>query len=587
MKILKHIKMVAKSLLFVSLLFLMSCQPSSQPTTLEHIQKDLCDGIDDDMRVERCAEPCMPSCVRSCMIPNLLTAVGKDVPGIAKRFDLHADQVPAKTFFLGIVQDTPYNVTVHPNVQGNISLDLKRVTIPEIFEAVRNVYGYEFKKSCNVIEILPVALQTRAFRVNYLNIKRKGTSDIQVSAGALPTNGGTTTTGSGNTATTTTNNGTGTTEIINSEIDTTSETDFWKELKDTVTTMVGDADGRKVATSPMSGLLVVKALPSELRKVDDFLKKARLTLNRQIILEAQILEVHLNDSYQAGINWAILSGRTRASQFGSDVVRKAMDPSPENPFPVVSNVLDPFTIPITPGKPPGPTFNSTQDVGNFGGLFTLAMNYENFGTFVELLGAQGKVHVLSNPRISTTNNQKAVIKVGLDQYFITNISSTTTAIGVTASSTPNVTFTPFFSGVALDVTPAIDDCNEVTLHIHPTITKVEDDTKRFILNGQEQSVPLALSSVRESDNVVHAKNGQMIIIGGLMQDFTRKTIEGIPILMNLPVIGALFRQTVEIRQKSELVILIRPVVPDDKTWTELVEDAKCRVDEYGGCVNDF
>jgi MSHA biogenesis protein MshL len=592
MKYLKKLTSLGVTSALIGALATMGCLGPHQVSTQEHMETDIAQGVAEDSVIAKRDSKYkhLPDSVNEAMMPNMLVSAGRVKGSSEKRFDLFAEEVPARSFFLSLVQGTPYNITIHPEVKGTISLQLKRVTIAQILAAVRNVYGFDYRKSSGTLEILPATLQTRSYKINYIDVDRKGNSEITVSAGSLSntttpggsnsgsgsgTNGGVATTSvGGTTSTSTTDNST---QTINSQIKSNNKSDFWVELKTTVENMVGTTEGRRVATSPMSGLLVVQAMPDELRKVEDFLRKAELTLNKQVILEAKIFEVQLNDAFQAGINWEILTGRTRLVQYGGDVIQNGLNAG--DPFPIDSNQTAGQSISLDPGKPPGVTFNPGSNVGSFGGVFALAMNYKNLATFVELLSGQGDVHVLSNPRVSTMNNQKAVIKVGKDQFFITNVSTTTTSVGTTTTQTPNVTFNSFFSGVSLDVTPSINERNEITLHIHPMVSLVENDTLNFTLNGQAQSVPLALSNVRESDNVVKAKNGQMVVIGGLMQDNTQYIREGIPVLKDLPVLGMLFGHTVEKVIKSELVILLRPIIANDNSWTEAIDDTLLRFEK--------
>jgi len=191
------------------------------------------------------------------------------------------------------------------------------------------------------------------------------------------------------------------------------------------------------------------------------------------------------------------------------------------------------------------------------------------------------VQVLSSPRISTMNNQKAVIKVGSDEFFVTRVSSNNTTTGTTTTTTPEIELTPFFSGIALDVTPQIDAAGEVILHVRPAVSEVVDQTKTLTVFGQEQRLPLAFSSMRESDSIVRAKNGQIIVIGGLMQDVQRDNQAGLPVLGDLPGIGHMFRHTQKSRRKSELVILLKPVVVDGAlAWQDDLRGATDRIDGF-------
>ncbi len=201
------------------------------------------------------------------------------------------------------------------------------------------------------------------------------------------------------------------------------------------------------------------------------------------------------------------------------------------------------------------------------------MAFSDFDAVIRLLETQGAVQVLSSPRISTVNNQKAVIKVGSDEYFVTNISTTTVTAGSAINTNDSPQLTPFFSGIALDVTPAISAEGEVILHIHPTVSEVTQQNK--IIAGQ--NVPLAASTIRESDSIVRAQSGQIIVIGGLMQTSSGDADSGVPWLSHVPVLGYAFKQKQQSSVKSELVILLRPVVSDDQSQIDAMNESLARV----------
>jgi len=177
------------------------------------------------------------------------------------------------------------------------------------------------------------------------------------------------------------------------------------------------------------------------------------------------------------------------------------------------------------------------------------------------------------------NNQKAVIKVGTDEYFVTDIETTTTT-GTATTTSPSVTLTPFFSGIALDVTPQIGVDGQVTLHIHPTVSEVRDQEKEIIIGAQNLSLPLAFSKVRESDSIIRAQSGQIVVIGGLMQESVEDRTAKTPVLGDLPLMGGLFRHTRQVKHKTELVILLRPVVVDgDRVWQEQLRNTSQRMQQ--------
>jgi len=207
----------------------------------------------------------------------------------------------------------------------------------------------------------------------------------------------------------------------------------------------------------------------------------------------------------------------------------------------------------------------------------MAFDIGDFNSFIELLEVQGETRVLSSPRVSTLNNQKAVIKAGSDEFFVTDISSDTVT-GTASATSRDITLTPFFSGIALDVTPQISADGTIILHIHPTVSEVTDQQKVVTISGETDTLPLAFSEIRESDSIVRAKSGQIIVIGGLMRRTSRTDVFGMPVLRHIPGIGKLFQSTREIETKTELVILLRPVVVDDNSvWTQMTDASLQRI----------
>ncbi len=321
-----------------------------------------------------------------------------------------------------------------------------------------------------------------------------------------------------------------------------------------------------MVVNSQSGVVVVRAMPSELRNVAEYLAKTENTVTRQVVLEAKIVEVELSDAYQAGINWAtVLTQGNRQYFLGQSAPRGGFD----GDLLAVPN----RQVPVGPGNVVNEFLADA-----LGGAFTLAADFADFNAFIELLGLQGRTRVLSSPRVSTIHNQKAIIKAGSDEFFVTGIQSNTTT-GESTTTSVDVELTPFFSGVALDVTPQINDQGDVLMHIHPTVSDVTDQQKELSVRGQTDSLPLALSQIRESDSIVRARSGQVIVIGGLMRQTRRDQDYKTPFLSDVPLLGKLFRSERNQTSTTELVILLRPLVVNDGDWPQLVKESNDRVDE--------
>ena len=521
------------------------------------MEKDISTGITANDKLP------VPAAVSSALIPSISLG-SSQLPELKDedRFDVTVNNVPAVQFFMSLVDGTKYNMVVHPEVSGNITLNLSDVTIPDVLQAVRDVYGYEFVNTGYGFQVLPGRLQARIYQINYLNIIRSGGSRTLVSSGSLTLLG--TEDEQGNASRESVPAGT----TISTDLPSTS---FWQEIETSVTAIIGSGEGRGVVVNPQSGVVVVRALPNELREVERFLEATQLIVQRQVILEAKIIEVRLNDGFQTGINWSGLlesgANSITASNIGGGTV--LVNESGVSDIAGFTGSLDPVDSGPVSGRvtrnPAIPIDGAVTSA--FGGVFSLALNIGDFSSFIELLESQGNVQVLSSPRVATLNNQKAIIKVGVDEFFVTDVSSTNIASGNTTSVNPSVTLTPFFSGVALDVTPQISGDNNVTLHIHPSISDVVDQQKTVTIGTATQEIPLARSTVRETDSIVRAASGQVIVIGGLMQDIINDQNAGTPGFKDIPLLGNLFKHTKKASKKSELVILLKPIVVEDsKTW---------------------
>jgi len=496
----------------------------------------------------------VPSVVKDTLlnpspVPNLLTKES------VKRFDISVNNVPASLFFANLMSSTNANIIVHPDIEGDITLSLKQVSVSELLNVVRDVYGYAYKYENNIYTVYSKKLRTEIFTVNYIDVKRVGVSDTSVLTGNIQS-AAQASAESGESGQQADLLGSGNTISPGSRIQTRTEADFWSSLRLSVAEIIGANIGlenektdnqTKVIVNPQAGMVVVTAMPDKLESVRNFLEQAKLNIKKQVIIEAKIIEIELSKGYQAGINWDEINGQL-----------------------LLSNNVAEFSSPNT-------IDTAAEGVGE---IFSSLIKITDLSKLLSLLKTQGDVQVLSSPRVSTVNNQKAVIRVGSDRFFVTGVSNTTTTSSGSTTNNPDVELSSFFSGISLDVTPQISDDNEVILHIHPVISTVTEEIKDISVGDSAFSLPLALRDIRESDSIVRAENSQIIVLGGLMQEKTANADGKRPLLGDIPIVNSLFRTTNQRQVKSELIILLKPTIVEDDSWSRNINESKSRVDQW-------
>ena len=351
------------------------------------------------------------------------------------------------------------------------------------------------------------------------------------------------------------------------------DADFWKDLQTALTTIIGTGDGRSVIINAHSGVVLVKGMPSDIRAVENYLKATQVIVERQVMLEAKLVEVSLFESFQTGVNWAYFGGSNNRYSVGNVAPGTTLGATGS----LVGNAGG-----ITGGGTAGgfgATTQATVDPGKAGafvantlgkGFFGLAVQTANFAALMSFLETQGDTQVLSSPRVATINNQKAVLKVGTDEFFVTNVTTTTNSSSATTTTSPTITTAPFFSGIALDVTPQIDVDGNIILHIHPSISAVTEKAKNINL-GQLGSItlPLASSNVNETDSIVRIRDGQIVAIGGLMQGESTRSRSGIPGTAGNPLTRNVLGNNEGVSRKKELVVLIKPtIIRNAQDWEQ-------------------
>lgn len=560
-----YCKTITSSLcIAISTALLSACavQPPANGITTNKLADSLHDSATHNEALLQNTNQQIPDTVSSALLPQIkLHMQGQNET--LQRYDMVVNNAPAATFFQSLAKDTNDNLIISPKVTGNISLNVHSMTLPQILHAVHQIYGYRFEKTSYGYNVYPKEMLTKIFHVSYLDMERSGQSETNISDGSISQSNNSSTTTDG---TTTTDASTTTGKA--SSITTRFHNQFWKELKTGVAMVIGEdseaqtptttnpapteenpnpapiitpADNKSsVLINPQAGLVIVKAYPDQLDRVAKYLREVQNIMHREVVISAKVLEVQLSSNFESGIDWNLLG------------------------------IHQTTTGGLTPA---GSTTPSVP------GMNSSALNFYAYSgdlnATVKLLSTQGRVNTLSSPRITTVNNQKALIKVGNENYYTTGItSSTTTSTSTTTSD--NVDLTPFFSGIALDVTPEIDGNGDITLHIHPLISKVTTTDLSINTSSGKNTYPLASSTIRESDNIVRVKNNQIILIGGMIEDSSGLTQGGTPFLSKLPLAGNLFKHQNREGGKTEIVILLQPKLMSPDTANEILRDTAKR-----------
>lgn len=483
---------------------------------------------------------------------DLLVSINKDQLKLKseKPFDINVVDVDIRTFAANVSSEKDISVVVHPDVDLTITLQLRNTTLSKAFYIIGDAYNLDVRLKNNVYFIYPATLRTETFNLSYINVERNGSSNIQVntsgltggSGGSGGGNNGSGNNGGGNNNSNQSNNSnqnnnsgsSGGQNLSNgTTINTNTKIDVWEDINETLQTLIGDNNGRKVVVSPQTGTITVKGYPSDFKSIREYLHEIEFFLNKQVVLEARIIEVTLNEQFKQGIDWNYVNASS-------------------------SRVISANSLGTIAGN---------QVSAAIGGLTNLTFSTPNFTNVIDLLSTQGDAQTLSSPRITATNNQKAVIKVGEDEYYVTEVSTTTTT-GTSTTTTPEINLEPFFSGISLDVTPHINKSGDILLHVHPSVIETNEKEKIVTLNEEQYILPLAQSSVRETDTVIRARTNEIVLIGGLIQTKIEDIESGIPLLKDLPFLGPMFTSSSQVEVKKELIILIRPTLIDSRTRSD-------------------
>ena len=483
-----------------------------------------------------------------------------------KRYSFYARDASVHDVLLAFSKESELNIVIDPELAGKVTIDLKRVTLKEALDAILSPLGWVYQINGKFIKISRPQMDTRIFTLNYMAARRSGKRETYAStAGNLPTSMAGTTYSQQGTVSTGVNSRTGYSDLV-----TVDEMDLWREIqkgleamifgsieekespeeKDKVTWSRVDPKGRKLIINKSSGVVVVNDYPVTLNKVASYLETIEGSSQRQVSIQAKILEVILSDEYKMGINWSVIQSLPRSTNLAWGLTDKAGTTGfPGGTSGFLSSGTDGTTTSGGATTIPTP---GTFKIGPYGGILALGAAGVDIllSDIMQAISLQGDVKVLSTPAISTLNNQKAIIRVGnQDVFFISGaVATQTTVTQVYQPITIDI-------GIILDVTPQISEDGTILMNIHPSIT---EKTGEKVTPDGKSTFPLL--SVRETDTTVRVKDGQTIIIAGLMQEKKEGKYNGVPVLDTLPWVGGLFRYRTETTRNAELVIMITPTL---------------------------
>ena len=539
----------------------------------------------------------------SAPIPKLAkTSPQLPVPKATKKaqtYSVVVNEVPVKEILFALARESKLNIDIHPSIQGRATLNAVDQTLPAILERLARQVDLTYKMEGNTLFIAPDSPVLRLYKVDYVNMNRdtKGFigADGQISSASQSSgNGGTVSSSSGN----------GANNSSRTSVDSTSSNHLWESLiknikellaetdKEVIVTRFGEATNNsarfngkasksngtvinisdadearlakedresakteyttlqaaKVIANAETGVISVRATNKQHEKVQEFIDKVMGSARKQVLIEATIVEVRLNDSFQAGIDWSRLGRQGGAGfVFGQTLGSKGFN-------------FNPTTGAITKGGTNA--LGAANTAGLFAGYLNPASAVGNIAASVTLLQQFGDTKVLSSPKLMVLNNQTAILKVVDNLVYFTVQAQISQSNGNNAQNLQSITTTPNTVpvGVVMSVTPQIGDSGNVNVDVRPTISRVLSFVRDP--NPQLVNIPSQIPQiqVREMESILQVASGNTAVLGGLMQDEVIRNTDAVPGISNIPVIGQAFKGKNDATQKTELVIFLRPTV---------------------------
>ena len=405
-----------------------------------------------------------------------------------------------------LAQSASLNLSMGPDVSGKVTIDLEDASLGEALDAILTPLNLQFRIDGKLLRVFRPLLESRTLTFDYVNTTRSMSRSLAASASAGFAGGGV----AGGLA------GGGTAGGSSTSISGSESTDVMRDIGAALELIKSPLG--KVVPMKMAGMFFATDTPKSLDAMQLFLETVQNSVNRQIVIEAKLIEVQLNDQNQAGVNWNAALGNTL-------------------------------------------TLTSTMAQAS---SFQLGITHKSFNALLSALRTQGTVDVRSAPSISTLNNQPAVIRIGTQDVFFVTTTQTDPRTGtiIQTATTPATVN----EGVVLDVTPHISEDGVITMNVHPTIT----ERTGAAVSPQGDSVPIV--DVRETDTIVRVLDGDTVAIAGLISGKTLKNFTKVPLIGDLPLIGSLFKRSSVEKDKTDMVVLLTPRILTLKTAIEYTRE---------------
>lgn len=457
-------------------------------------------------------------------------------------YSVVVNNVNLRELLFALSRDAEIDVDIASGITGTVTLNAVDESLFQILDRIVEMSDIRYQMKNGVLVIQRDSPYFVHYDVAYLNMGRSSQSNVSISTEVATTGVGADT---GDSSSRSSDDNSSNTAIKN-----TSSNNFWRTLTENIDAILNggnstesaytdgsreqqsdsENEGAKSASSVIvnseSGLLTIKATRKQHREVQVFLDRVLDGAQRQVLIEASIVEVQLNDTYQAGVDWS------RLVQSGA------------NGFSFVQDLIG-----TNLGSAPVSTLSYSS-----GGKHDISAT-------VKLLSEFGNTKVLSTPKLMVLNNQTALLKV-VDNlvYFSIDVEEDVQENFINRTFTSDIHTVPV--GLVMSVTPHVSDRSEVTLNVRPTISRVlrfVQDPNPALANSEVESL-IPEISVREMESMMKIDGGDTAVIGGLMQDVHSDDSAGLPGFSKLPYVGRLFSYENKSYTKSELIIFIRPVI---------------------------